>query len=825
MPSDTDTLQKIDLPIQGMSCAACASRIERGLRQIKGVDKASVNFATQRATLQFDPKVARTHDLVQTVEALGYHVQTETVTIPIQGMSCASCVDKIQRSLAQQEGVVSASVNLALESATVTYVPQVVEIQNLVEAIRAVGYEPRLPDLSALVGADRLAQEEQEQAHSLQQLKNKVFLSGLLTLCIFVVGYPHMLGLSQVFPLSVQTSFWIQFLLATPVQFWAGWQFYRGAWATARHGTSDMNTLIAVGTSAAYLYSFLATFAPGLFTAQGLELAVYYDTSAAIITLILLGRMLEARAKGQTSQAIKRLMKLQARTARVIRGGQEKDILIMDVIAGDLVMVRPGEKIPVDGRVVEGSSAVDESMVTGESLPVEKHPGDEVIGATLNRTGSFKFQASRVGKETVLARIIKLVEEAQGSKPPIARLADVIAAYFVPTVIVIAVITFMIWWWLGPEPSLTYALLNFVAVLIIACPCALGLATPTSIMVGTGKGAEYGILIRSGEALELAHRLTAIILDKTGTLTRGKPEVTDIRTISGGPENELLRYAASAERGSEHPLGEAIVSAAKARQLMLSEPQAFEAIPGKGIRAQIDGQTVLLGHAGFLEEYGIPTGPLLPIAEGFADDGKTPMFVAIDQKPAGIIAVADTLKEYSQEAVAMLHRLGLKVVMITGDNPRTAQAIAKKLGIDEVRAQVLPEDKAKAVQDLQQQRHVVAMVGDGINDAPALAQADIGIAIGTGTDVAMESSDITLIRGDLRGVVTAISLSRATLRNIRQNLFWAFIYNIVLIPLAAGAFYPFLKILLNPIWAAGAMGLSSVSVVGNALRLRRFKPY
>jgi Cu+-exporting ATPase len=518
-------------------------------------------------------------------------------------------------------------------------------------------------------------------------------------------------------------------------------------------------------------------------------------------------------------------MKLQARTARVIRGGQEKDIPIMDVMVGDLVMVRPGEKIPVDGRVMEGNSAVDESMVTGESLPVEKHPGDEVIGATLNRTGSFKFQASRIGKETVLARIIKLVEEAQGSKPPIARLADAIAAYFVPTVIVIALVTFGVWWWLGPEPSLTYALLNFVAVLIIACPCALGLATPTSIMVGTGKGAEHGILIRGGEALELAHRLTAIILDKTGTLTRGKPEVTDIRTISGGPENELLRYAASAERGSEHPLGEAIVLAAKARQLMLSEPQAFEAVPGKGIRVQIDGQTVLLGHAGFLEEYGIPTGPLLPIAEGFAGDGKTPMFVAIDQKPAGIIAVADTLKEHSQEAVAMLHRLGLKVVMITGDNPRTAQAIAKKLGIDEVRAQVLPEDKAKAVQGLQQQGHVVAMVGDGINDAPALAQADIGIAIGTGTDVAMESSDITLIRGDLRGVVTAIALSRATLRNIRQNLFWAFIYNIVLIPLAAGVFYPFFKILLNPILAAAAMGLSSVSVVGNALRLRRFKPY
>ncbi len=825
MPSDTDRTQKIDLPIQGMSCAACANRIERGLSQVKGVHKASVNFATQRASLQLDPKVAQTRDLVQTVQDLGYHVQTETMTIPIQGMSCASCVDKIQRSLLRREGVVWATVNLALESATVEYIPQVVDLQDLAQAIQAVGYEPHLPDPSALGGEDRLTREEQEHARSFHRLKNKMLLSGLLTLSIFVVGYPHMLGLSQVLPLSVQTGFWIQLLLATPVQFWAGWQFYKGAWATARHVTSDMNTLIAVGTSAAYLYSFLATFAPGLFAAQGLEPAVYYDTSAAIITLILLGRMLEARAKGQTSQAIKRLMKLQARTARVVRDGQEKDIPLMDVSVGDRVIVRPGEKIPVDGRVVEGSSTVDESMVTGESLPVEKHPGDEVIGATLNRTGSFKFQASRVGKETVLARIIRLVEEAQGSKPPIARLADVIAAYFVPTVIVIALMTFGMWWWLGPEPSLTYALLNFVAVLIIACPCALGLATPASIMVGIGKGAEYGILIRSGEALERAHRLTAIILDKTGTLTRGKPEVTDIRTLNGGPENGLLRYAASAERGSEHPLGEAIVTAAKARQLELSEPQTFEAIPGKGIRAQIDGQTVLLGHSGFLEESGVSTGPLSSIAERFADDGKTPMFVAIDQKPAGIIAVADTLKEHSQEAVDMLHRLGLKVIMLTGDNPRTALAIGNRLGIDEVRAQVLPEDKAKAVQDLQQQGHVVAMVGDGINDAPALAQADIGIAIGTGTDVAMESSDITLIRGDLRGVVTAISLSRATLRNIRQNLFWAFIYNIVLIPLAAGVFYPLFRILLNPIWAAAAMGLSSVSVVGNALRLRRFRPF
>jgi Cu+-exporting ATPase len=829
MPSEEATLQKIDLPIQGMSCAACANRIERGLSQVKGVEKASVNFATQKATLHLNPKMVQTRDLTRTIQDLGYHVPTETVTIPIQGMSCASCVDKIQRSLLRQEGVVLAAVNLALESATVEYIPQIVDVQDLARTIQSVGYEPRLPaESSALsilgAGEDRLAREEREQAQTYQRLKRKVLLSGLLTLFIFVIGYPHMLGLPYMLPLSIQTGFWLQCLLATPVQFWAGWQFYRGAWATARHGSSDMNTLIAVGTSAAYVFSLVATFAPGLFAARGMEPTVYYDTSAAIITLILLGRMLEARAKGQTSQAIKRLMKLQARTARVIRNGQEKDIPMIDVMVGDLVIVRPGEKIPVDGQVVEGGSTVDESMVTGESLPVEKHPGDEVIGATLNRTGTFKFRTSHVGKETVLARIIKLVEEAQGSKPPIARLADVIAAYFVPAVIVIALITFMVWLWFGPKPSLTYALLNFVAVLIIACPCALGLATPTSIMVGTGKGAEYGILIRSGEALELAHQLTAIVLDKTGTLTKGKPEVTDIQTVDTKPQDDLLYYAASAERGSEHPLGEAIVAAAKARQIHLSDPESFEAIPGKGIRARINGQTVLLGNPAFLEEAGVVTGPLSSTAERFANEGKTPMFVAIDQKPAGIIAVADNLKEHSQEAVALLHRLGLKVIMLTGDNQRTALAIAKRLGIDEVRAQVLPEEKAKVVQDLQQERHVVAMVGDGINDAPALAQADIGIAIGTGTDVAMESSDITLIHGDLRGVVTAIALSRSTLRNIKQNLFWAFIYNITLIPLAAGVFYPFFKILLNPIWAAGAMGLSSISVVSNALRLRRFKP-
>ncbi|MDH4266923.1 MAG: copper-translocating P-type ATPase, partial [Deltaproteobacteria bacterium] len=590
------------------------------------------------------------------------------------------------------------------------------------------------------------------------------------------------------------------------------------------HRSADMNTLIAVGTSAAYLYSVLATFFPELFAAEGLVAEVYFDTAGAIIVLILLGRLLEARAKGQTSEAIKKLIGLQAKTARVLRDGQELDIPVEEVAVDDLVMVRPGEKIPVDGVVKEGRSSVDESMVTGESIPVEKNPGDKVIGATINKTGTFKFTAAKVGKDTMLSQIIKMVEEAQGSKPPIARLADVIASYFVPAVIGIAVITFIVWYFWGPTPALTYALLNFVAVLIIACPCALGLATPTSIMVGTGKGAENGVLIRGGEALETAHKLTAIVMDKTGTLTKGQPSVTDIIPFEGHKEEDILRYAASAEKGSEHPLGEAIVNRAKEKNIPLIDPKDFQAIPGHGIEATIDSKSVLMGNAKLMNDRGISLGELGGKAEELSQLGKTSMFVALDQKLAGIVAVADTLKENSQEAVGALHKMGIEVIMITGDNRRTAEAIGRQIGIDRVLAEVLPEGKASEVKKLQAEGKKVAMVGDGINDAPALAQADVGMAIGTGTDVAMESADITLISGDLRGVVTAIALSRATLRNIKQNLFWAFAYNSILIPVAAGVLFPFFGILLNPIFAAAAMGLSSVTVVSNALRLRRFRP-
>jgi Cu+-exporting ATPase len=551
---------------------------------------------------------------------------------------------------------------------------------------------------------------------------------------------------------------------------------------------------------------------------------VYFDTSAAIIVLILLGRFLEARAKGKTSEAIKKLIGLQPKTARVLRNGNEADIPVEEVVVADIVIVRPGERIPVDGIVQEGNSSVDESMVTGESLPVEKRAGDTVIGATMNKIGTFKFKATKVGKDTALAQIVRLVQEAQGSKPPIARMVDVIASYFVPAVLSIAIITFMVWYFFGPHPALTYAFLNFVAVLIIACPCALGLATPTSIMVGTGKGAENGILIRGAEALETAHKLNTIVLDKTGTLTKGEPSVTDIIESAKFNKGEILRLAASAEKGSEHPLGEAIVKKADEDHLNLMSPKDFQAIAGYGIEATIDSKRILLGNLRLMEEKKVSLNGLLDKAEQLANEGKTPMFLAVQMEVAGIIAVADTLKENSKEAVGAFHQMGLEVVMLTGDNQRTAKAIASQIGVDRVLAEVLPEKKAEEIKRLQSEGKKVGMVGDGINDAPALAQADVGIAIGTGTDVAMESSDITLIGGDLRGIVTAIALSKATIRNIKQNLFWAFAYNTILIPVAAGVLFPFFGILLNPIFAAGAMAISSVTVVSNALRLRRFRP-
>ncbi len=747
--------------------------------------------------------------------------KVQKLELAISGMSCASCVTRVEKGLAAFEGVTEAKVNFATEKATVEYFPSMVSSSDLVKTIEELGYQV----LEVANSHDPVDREKEAREKAFRLLKSKFIIGICFVIPIMLLVHWQNVGLSQVLPLTKTSNLILQMLFQIPIQFWVGWQFYRGAWQALKHKSSDMNTLIAVGTSAAFIYSVMVTFFPAIFSAEGLVAEVYFDTAGVIIVLILLGRLLEARAKGQTSEAIKKLIGLQAKTARITRDGQELEIPVEDVIIGDIVMVRPGEKVPVDGVIVEGSSSIDESMVTGESIPIEKKIGDEIIGVTINKTGSFKFEATKVGKDTMLAQIIKMVQDAQGSKPPIARLADIIASYFVPMVMVVAALTFIVWFMFGPDPALTYALLNFVAVMIIACPCALGLATPTSIMVGTGKGAEYGVLIRGGEALETAHKLNAIVLDKTGTITKGTPSVTDIVTASPDfKKDDLLRIAASAEKGSEHPLGEAIVNDAQLKKIELIAPKKFHAIPGYGIATVIDNQKILLGNDKLMIKRGIDLSTMEDEAVRLSTEGKTPMFIGIDGQMGGIIAVADTVKESSQAAIAVLQKLGLEVIMLTGDNKRTAEAIADMVGVDRVVAEVLPDQKADVIKKLQDEGKKVGMVGDGINDAPALVQADVGIAIGTGTDIAIESSDITLISGDLTGVVTAIALSKATINNIKQNLFWAFAYNTILIPVAAGVLFPFFGVLLNPMFAAGAMGLSSVTVVTNALRLRRFKP-
>ncbi len=821
-PSVSPKKAVITLDIRGMSCASCASKIEKALSAIDGVSRAEVNFAMERATLWFDPSRTSPAEFIKTIEGLNYSVPSERVVLPVKGIRCASCVEKIESALRRKEGVLSASLNFATERATVEYLPAVISPDEIIQTIRELGYD--VVKTEGIEEEDIVAREERERREALRRLWIR-FITGLaLTIGVFAFTYPGYLGIDALLGLSKTEYLWIQLVLATPVQFWCGYDFHRGMLVALRHRSADMNTLISVGTFSAYLYSLTVTLFPDYFISRGLPIDAYFDTAGAIITLILLGRFLEARARAQTSQAIKKLAQMKPKKARVIRDEKEVEIGVEEVRVGDIVVVRPGEKIPVDGVVVEGESAVDESMISGESMPVDKKPGDEVIGATMNTTGSFRFRATKVGRDTVLAQIIKMVEDAQTQKPPIARLADIIAGYFVPAVIVIAIVTFIIWYWFGPEPRLTRAMLSFVSVLIIACPCALGLATPTSIMVGTGKGAENGILIRGGEALETAHRLTTIVFDKTGTLTEGKPSVTDVVPAEGFTEKDVLRLAGAVERFSEHPIAKAVLKKMEEKAIEVPDAEGFVALPGRGGKVRVKESEIIAGGIRLVEEMKLDVSPLKDHIHRVSDEGKTPVYVIIDGRLAGLIAVADTIKEHAQKTVELLHRMGLEVMVITGDTRRTAQAIARRLGIDRVLAEVLPEDKAEEIRRLQKEGKVVAMVGDGINDAPALAQADVGIAIGTGTDVAMEASDITLIGGDLRGIVTAIALSRATIRNIKQNLFWAFFYNTSLIPVAAGILYPFFGVTLNPIFAASAMALSSVSVVTNALRLRWFRP-
>lgn len=737
----------------------------------------------------------------------------------VHGMSCASCVARVERALKEVPGVVSASVNLASETAVVEY-DEGTALAGLRRAVANAGYELREGvglEGSGLVGAGEV-----------RGLKVKLIAALALAATVMV--------LSMTFDFAGKP--YVLWLLATPVQFWAGWQFYRGAWGALRHRTADMNTLIAVGTSAAYFYSVAVAVAPQAFSGVMAMPEVYFDTSSMIIALVLLGRFLEATAKGRTSEAIKKLVQLRPDRATVLKDGVETEVMVEELSVGDVVLVRPGGRIPVDGVVRKGHSTVDESMITGESLPVEKKVGDIVIGGTINLAGSFQFEATRVGKDTMLARIISLVEEAQGSKAPVQRLADVIASYFVPAVVGIAVVTFIVWYFLGPAPALTHALLNFVAVLIIACPCALGLATPTAIIVATGKGAENGVLIRSAEALEKMQKVNCVLLDKTGTLTIGKPVVTDIESLPPFTKDEVLRLAASAERDSEHPLGRAIVNSALEKGLPLLGISAFQALPGHGVEVMVGKRRVLLGNMNLVELGGLSSDGVLAQAQRLWEQGKTVLFLGVEDRVVGILALADTIKPEAKDVVRALHQMGLEVAMLTGDNERTARAIAREAGIDRVLAEVLPENKAREVQRLRDEGKVVAMVGDGINDAPALAQADVGIAIGTGTDIAMEAGDIVLVGGDLRDIVTAVYLSRRTMRTVKQNLFWAFAYNTALIPVAAGALYPFFRGggvapalhfalgeygFLNPVLAAAAMAASSITVVLNSLRLKGFK--
>ncbi len=802
--------KRIVLDIGGMHCATCAQTIERRLPKLKGVIYATVNLAAEKAIIDYDPNVTDQKAIEDVVSEVGYKVIHQNVTLKIGGMHCAVCVQTIEKVLNKKEGVYKATVNLALETATVEYNAAQISLAGIKKVIRDIGYDVIEPE----AGVEDAEQTERD--NEIRSLKIRLIISTAATIPVIILSYWKFLPFD--FPIEQYIPY-IMFVLVTPVHFIVGHRFFVGAYKALRNRNPNMDVLVTLGTSAAYFYSVYVTFGgPG---------KLYYTTAVSLMTFLTLGKLMEAVAKGRTSAAIRKLMGLRAKTARVVRDNEEMEIPVEDVQVGDIVVVRPGEKIPVDGVVTDGYSGVDEKVITGESIPVEKKVGDTVVGATINKTGMLKFKATKVGADTVLAQIIKLVQNALGSKAPIQRLVDVVSSYFVPAVLIIATASFLTWYLLGE--GFIFALTVFIAVLIIACPCAMGLATPTAIMVGVGKGAENGILIKSSEALETVHKLQAIVFDKTGTLTKGEPEVTDILPVTSQnseimSEEELLQLAAMAEKNSEHPLGEAIVKQAIERKIDVVDPEFFNAIPGYGVEVKHQSKQIFLGNRKLMETNSINITSLEEKMKTLEQEGKTAMLVAVNRKAAGLVAVADTLMEHSAEAVNTLQKMGLEVVMITGDNKRTAKAIANQVGVKRVLAEVLPGDKASEIKRLQDEGKKVAMVGDGINDAPALAQADIGIAVGSGTDVAMETGDIVLVKNDLRDVVISIQLSRATMNKIKQGLFWAFAYNTALIPVAAGILYPFMGVLLDPIFAAAAMATSSVSVVTNASLLRRFKP-
>ena len=858
------TTKRLSIPVTGMTCANCANTITRTLKRKDGVVEANVNFANERAEIIYDPAVIKPVELMHSIEGVGYGVPEATADLPIAGMTCANCAATIERTLKRMDGVMEASVSYATESAHVRYLPTAVSQADMRRRVNDIGYKV----IEAQTGEGEAPEDAELKARmaELNDRKRRLTVGIVLSTIILVLSMGHDFGLIPHFA----ARGWLLFALTIPVQFWVGWPFLRSAWKAALNRTANMDTLVSLGSLAAFTYSTVVL-------VFGLDSHLYFESSAVIVTLIMVGKYLEAKAKTQAGDAIRKLLSLQAKIARIVRNDQEIEVPVDQVEVNDIVIVRPGEKIPVDGVIISGQSAIDESMVTGESLPVEKSPGDQVVGATINKTGSFRFRATKVGRDTALAQIVRMVQEAQGSKAPIQRLADKVASIFVPAVLALAVVVFLAWYFIGGV-GFTQAMLFSVSVLLISCPCALGLATPTAVMAGTGVGAEHGILVKNAEVLETAANLTTVVLDKTGTITQGKPQVTDLvigdqLSVIGdqatGPEyripttDHLLRVAASAESVSEHPLGQAIVEAAKAQGLALSEPQAFEAVAGGGVRATVNGHMVLVGTTRLLTENGVPLNGLSEQVTRLQGEAKTAMLVAVDGEAVGVIAVADTVKPTSKEAIDQLHAMGIEVVMLTGDNPRTAQAIADQVGVDRVFAEVLPGEKAAEISRLQGARGklqvaeaggrtnevytdhpaghaasatlhpplstlhspLIAMVGDGINDAPALALADIGMAIGTGTDVAIESADVVLMRGDLRSVPQAINLSKRTMRGIRQNLFWAFFYNILAIPIAAGVLVPFLgpQYQLNPMVAAGAMAFSSIFVVTNSLRLRRMK--